>query len=287
MQGNNQDRGGRRKTALDNMIESLSGHDNAYIRSLAMAHPLRRPVLDMIFGAFELDGRGVDVGCGIGLPAVEAALKGLEVTGLDGETEFLETAEIISRTLEFHNALSFVKGDAADLNFKDNTFDWAMSIDCVNYAKGLGQDAVSQMIRVIRPGGRLVLAAWSSQVLLPGYPLLEARLNATARGLAPFEKDMDPNRHFLVTAGMCEGLGLEDIQCRTFVRDIAGPLTKEIQRALADLFDMRWGKKNDCLDERDMKLYTALTDPASARFLPTQKNYCAFFTYTVFSGIKK
>ncbi len=33
--------------------------------------------------------------------------------------------------------------------------------------------------------------------LLPGYPLLEARLKATTAGIAPFVEGMEPESHFV------------------------------------------------------------------------------------------
>ncbi len=85
--------------------------------------------------------------------------------------------------------MTFVQGDAFDLEFEDAYFDWAWSMDCVNYAKGLNEQPLSEMKRVLKPGGRLILAAWSSQMLLPGYPLLEARLSTTQEGLAPLKPE--------------------------------------------------------------------------------------------------
>jgi hypothetical protein len=39
---------------------------------------------------------------------------------------------------------------------------------------------------VVRLGGSVAILFWSSQMLLPGHPVLEARLNATRVGIAPY-----------------------------------------------------------------------------------------------------
>ncbi len=271
---------------LADIIDMLAGHDNTYIRSLACAHPLRLPVLENILNWLDLEGKGLDMGCGIGLPAVTAAGKGLEVTGVDMETAFLETARSIADKLLLKEFMTFVQGDAFDLEFEDAYFDWAWSMDCVNYAKGLNEQPLSEMKRVLKPGGRLILAAWSSQMLLPGYPLLEARLSTTQEGLAPFETGMDPIRHFSASARVFQRMGFENIQCKTFLRDITPSMTPEEKRSLGDLFNMRWGQQPSGLNEDDQALYTHLTDPGSDRFILTDPGYYGFFTYTVFCGTK-
>ena len=73
---------------------------------------------------------------------------------------------------------------------------------------------------MVRPGGSIFLLGWSSQQLLPGYPLLEARLNGTCSGYLPFLKDKGPEQNFMQTAGSFRKAGLEDVQARSFVEDI-------------------------------------------------------------------
>ncbi len=53
-----------------------------------------------------------------------------------------------------------------------------------------------QLKRVIKPGGVLAIIAWSSERLLPDYPMLEAKLSATTPGISPFSNEMEPSRHF-------------------------------------------------------------------------------------------
>ena len=60
------------------------------------------------------------------------------------------------------------------LPFQDNTFDWVCCCDCVGYSSGDLLAALTEIVRVVPPGGRVAILARTSQQLLPGYPLLEA-----------------------------------------------------------------------------------------------------------------
>src|SRR4030066_103465 len=73
------------------------------------------------------------------------------------------------------------------------------------------------LARVVRPGGPVALLVWSSQTLLPGYPRLEARLNATAPGLAPFSADLPPRPHHLCRRGLLREAGLTGARARPLV----------------------------------------------------------------------
>ena len=130
---------------------------------------------------------------------------------------------------------------------------------------GLGRAVLAEMKRVLKPGGVIVLIAWSSQVLLPGYPALEARLNATPAGLAPHEPDTHPHRHFLGTGRRLREMGFSRVRASTLPGEIHAPLSGEQPDALADLMKMRWGKSPGPMDAGDLALYRSLTDPASDR----------------------
>jgi len=97
---------------------------------------------------------------------------------------------------------SFKEGDVNELPFDDNVFDWAWSMDCVGYLPLDPAPMLQELARVVRPGGRVAILAWSSEQLLPGYPQLEGRLKATSMGIAPFVKGMKPALHFLCAPGL-------------------------------------------------------------------------------------
>ena len=71
----------------------------------------------------------------------------------------------------------------------------------MGYPAGELVPLLKELARVVRPGDSVAILAWSSQQLLPGYPLLEARLNATCSGLTRFLKRKRPESHFLRALG--------------------------------------------------------------------------------------
>ena len=85
----------------------------------------------------------------------------------------------------------------------------------------------------------MVILAWSSEKLLPGHPLLEACLNATSSGIAPFVQGTKPESHFSRALGWFRDAGLEKRPARTFVGDAPAPLADDLRRALIALFQMR------------------------------------------------
>jgi len=117
------------------------------------------------------------------------------------------------------------------LPFDDDTFDWAWSVDCVGYAPLEPLPLVKELARLVKPGGSVAILAWSSQMLLPGYPVLEARLNATSSGIAPFTRGKRPELHFLRALGWFRDAGLEEPTARTFAGDACAPLTDDLCNA--------------------------------------------------------
>ena len=139
-------------------------------------------------------------------------------------------------------------------------------------------------MRVVKPGGRIAILAWSSQHLLPGYPQLEARLNATSAGIAPFCEGKNPREHFLRASGWFHQLGLVNIQARTFIGDVQAPLNENMRQALLSLIRMRWSGVQPELTPDDWQAYQRLNKPESPDFVLDQPDYYAFFTYSMFSG---
>ena len=260
-----------------------------HVQMLRVSNPLREPVLRSAIQALQLPSgsRGLDAGCGIGLPALllaEAVGPTGHVTGLDLSSEFLIYAERIVEQAGLSEQISFREGDVSKLPFDDDTFDWAWSVDCVGYAPLEPLPLVKELARVVRPGGSVAILAWSSQMLLPGYPLLEARLNATASGIAPFTKGKRPELHFLRALGWFRDAGLEEPTARTFAGDTHAPLPDDLRRALIALFEMRWPGVESELTQEDRAEYQRLCLPGSPDFILNHPDYCAFFTYSMFFG---
>jgi demethylmenaquinone methyltransferase/2-methoxy-6-polyprenyl-1,4-benzoquinol methylase len=262
---------------------------DAYIRRLEESNPLREPVLRAAIQALRLPvgSRGLDMGCGIGLQAqllAEAVGPGGHVTGLDVLPELLRYADKIAANAGLADRLSWQQGDMSRLPFADETFDWVWSADCAGYPAGDLLPVLKEMTRVVKPGGSIVILAWSSQQALPGYPMLEARLNALGSGFAAFFRDKQPSTHFLRAPGWFREAGLVDVTAHTYVGDVQAPLSAGVRRAMILLFEMLWGERQPQLAQEDWLEYQRLCRPESPDFILNLPDYYAFFTYTMFQG---
>jgi ubiquinone/menaquinone biosynthesis C-methylase UbiE len=263
---------------------------DAYIQSLMVTNPLIEPVMRSAIQALQLPSgsRGLDAGCGIGLQAVmlaDAVGPAGHITGLDRSPELLAYGGEVVERAGLSERISFQEGDVRALPFDDETFDWAWSKDCVGYGPQLEPlPLVKELARVVKPGGSMAILAWSSQMLLPGYPLLEAHLNATTSGIAPFASGCRPESHFLRGLGWFRDAGLKELSVQTFAGDAHAPLSAELRCALVTLFQMRWPGVESELTQRDRAEYRRLCLPGSAYLILDHPDYCAFFTYSMFRG---
>ena len=99
----------------------------------------------------------LDVGCGTGVVAITAARQGVKVTALDLTPELLERARensaIATVDVDWH------QGDAEELPFKDGEFDAVLSQFGHMFAPR-PEVAISEMLRVLKPGGTIAFATW-------------------------------------------------------------------------------------------------------------------------------
>ncbi len=262
---------------------------NSYMHSLSVTHPLREATLRAILETLQLPSgsHGLDAGCGIGLQCLllaEAVGPAGHVTGVDISPEFMNRGREIVKAAGLSERISFQEGDAANLPFDDNTFDWAWSADCVGYGSWESLPQLQELVRVVKPGGIVAGSAWSSENLLPGHPLLEARLGATSAGIAPFVHGKKPETHFLRSLGWFRKTGLKEPGAKVFADSFHAPLNHEIRNALVSLFDMRWPDVEPELSFDDQSEFRRLCSPESPDFILNLPDYYVFFTYTLFWG---
>ncbi|MDD2619883.1 MAG: class I SAM-dependent methyltransferase [Syntrophomonadaceae bacterium] len=261
----------------------------SYVNSLLLSQYLRKPIIKSIIQSMQLptSSTGLDLGCGIGLNTIllaEVLGPCGQVIGLDREEEMLLKARSLLSKSEVNERISLEKGDVGNLPFPDKSFDWACSIDCVGAIAVDPVPLLKEVIRVVKPGGQVFIIIWSSQSILPGFPLLEARLNASSAGIAPFAIGMAPEMHTMRALGWFKQAGFTDNRAQTFIRDICPPLKAEIIAAMTDLFNMRWGSIEKEVAPELWHDYQRLCRPDSPDFILKIPDYYAFFTYSVFSG---
>ena len=272
----------------DNQKTSLPDTAN-YLRLLVDSHPLRAPVVHAVVRAFApaAGSRGLDVGCGAGhaaLALAEAVGPAGYVTGVDIEPAFLAHARALADEAGLAARIAFHAGDMLRLPFDDDGFDWAWSMDCVGHHPADDSRDIDELVRVVRPGGAVALLAWSSQQVLPGFPELEARLNAATARISPLTAGRSPRDHFPRSLGRLRAAGLIDCGVRTFAGDAHAPLDDARRSALADLFAMLWEPALASLADDDRTAYQRLCRPESPDFILDEPDYYACFTYSMFHG---
>jgi arsenite methyltransferase len=103
--------------------------------------------------------RVLDVGCGAGtdsLVAAQMVAPDGSVTGVDMTDEMLAKARASVREMDVEN-VEFVAGEAEELPFDEGAFDVVISNGVIDLVPD--KDAVfSEILRVLRPGGRVQIA---------------------------------------------------------------------------------------------------------------------------------
>ena len=115
--------------------------------------------------------RVLDLACGTGTLAVAATreVPGVEVTGVDGDPEILERAR--AKAASAKAGISFDEGLSTDLPYESGRFDVVLSTLFFHHlADNAKRRSAEEARRVIRSGGRLVLADWGR----PSDPLMRA-----------------------------------------------------------------------------------------------------------------
>ncbi|HEX6299698.1 MAG TPA: methyltransferase domain-containing protein [Acidimicrobiia bacterium] len=108
--------------------------------------------------------RVLDVGCGTGIVARSA----LSRVGPEGRVVGLDPNEGMLAVAKKTSGVEWTTGVAEDIPFDDNGFDVVVS----QFAMMFFDDrsgAVSEMSRVLEPGGRTAIATWASLDDTPGY----------------------------------------------------------------------------------------------------------------------
>lgn len=121
----------------------------------------------------------LDLGCGDGTTAIPAAKLGANVLGVDIAKNLVEAGNMRVKSEGLTNC-TFQEGDATDLHeLKDQSFDLVVSIFGAMFAPK-PFDVASELVRVTRPGGRIVMGNW-----IPGDPTLVAQILKISSAYTP------------------------------------------------------------------------------------------------------
>jgi SAM-dependent methyltransferase len=121
----------------------------------------------------------LDLGCGNGTTAVPAAKRGANVLGIDIARNLVEAGNLRAKEQNLAN-LRFQFGDACALDDVSNdSFDLVVSVFGAMFAPR-PSDVAREMVRVTRPGGRIVMGNW-----IPGDPTLVAQILKISSAYSP------------------------------------------------------------------------------------------------------
>ncbi|HEV2755535.1 MAG TPA: ubiquinone/menaquinone biosynthesis methyltransferase, partial [Actinomycetota bacterium] len=187
------------------------------VMTAGMHHRWRSRAADLAH--VSASSRVLDVATGTGDLAIEMAGRGAEVVGMDFSSEMLAIARRKAP------ALRFEQGDAQALSYPDGTFDAAT----VGFgARNFGDLAqgISEMARVVKPGGRVVVL----EITTPTKPPLSTFFSLWFDRVVPALGRVagDPDAYTYLPASVKrfpDARGLAAIMASAGLRDIGWVLT--------------------------------------------------------------
>lgn len=121
----------------------------------------------------------LDLGCGDGTTAIPAANLGANVLGVDISRNLVDAGNARAQRFGLTNC-RFQQGDACDLqDLDDGSFDLVVSIFGAMFAPK-PYDVAREVVRVTRPGGRIVMGNW-----IPEDPTMVAQLLKISSAFTP------------------------------------------------------------------------------------------------------
>jgi SAM-dependent methyltransferase len=121
----------------------------------------------------------LDLGSGDGTTALPAARLGADVLGVDIASNLVAAGNARAQEEGLTN-VKFQEGDASDLrDLEDDSFDLVISIFGAMFAPK-PFDVAKEVVRVTRPGGRIVMGNW-----IPNDPTLVAQILKTSSAYSP------------------------------------------------------------------------------------------------------
>jgi ubiquinone/menaquinone biosynthesis C-methylase UbiE len=149
--------------------------------------------------------RVLDVACGPGYVAAAAAARGAVATGIDFSSAMVEEAQ------GRYPGIEFQEDDAENLSFSDSSFD-AVVMNFGLLHLGRPEQAIRELHRVLKPGGRAAFTVWDTPDKARGMGIVLAAirqygdLDVPIPPGPPFFRFSDPqeSNRVLVAAGFAD-----------------------------------------------------------------------------------
>ena len=156
-------------------MPAMSWSEKTLCGSRAWGWFARRVVLPWALRGWDVDGEVLEIGSGSGAMASEvlATHPGARITATDFDPDMLERG--LPLLSPYGDRASVRQADATALPFPDGRFDAVVSFLMLHHV-GRWETALSEAVRVLRPGGRLV-----------GYDLLDTRASRFLHGFSRTE----------------------------------------------------------------------------------------------------
>ncbi len=157
-----------KKSQVKNMFDGIAPKYDFLNHFLSLGIDIiwRKIALNKLKG---LDNTSIlDIATGTGDLAIEAVnrLSPKEVVGLDIAVNMLAIGEEKSKKKNLDKIIKFVPGDSENLQFENNKFNTVMAAFGVRNFQNL-EKGLSEMHRVMKPGGSLMILEFSSPRVFP------------------------------------------------------------------------------------------------------------------------
>jgi ubiquinone/menaquinone biosynthesis C-methylase UbiE len=283
-----------------------AGHDDdphnhkhsGNVQTLSLSDRFFEPLDRQVVAWLDLKpgSRVLDAGCGCGGMTrllAEAVGPGGEVVGVDTSPQMLEWAKTQAEKAKLGGRIKFQEGDVRALPFEDAGFDLVW---CSRVVHGLNDQlaGVRELVRVIRPGGRLVLREGGLPLqFMPydlglGAPGLEGRLAAAhEQWFANWRNSLpDVVAYPYGWTHLLREAGLNSVAPRSFLYDLTSPLEDFKVEYLKTILNRHPhdSASQELLAAQDVQTLKQLLDPASPHYVFDRDDLHGIVVETIYTG---
>jgi SAM-dependent methyltransferase len=211
-------------TALTDTLIAEDPFELSLPATTRWVEPVTRVIAGELLDASALPSgaRVLDVGAGSGPLTISAAHRGLQVSAID--TSPLLINHINGRLTSYREGASAEVMDVMALKYADDTFEAAFSVFTVMFLGPGVPTALSELLRVLRPGGTLQVVHWAA---VDGSPLIRILSEAAADIGSPIEMPFEYLEPAELT-GALTAAGFTDVQVRPYTADYPFPPAEDV-----------------------------------------------------------